>query len=58
MDGFWIRWLDLLHLYTQLVTTINYRAIALSTLYNLLLHHKCPQSSIVYPGNGFITVSL
>jgi hypothetical protein len=42
-------------LYTQLVTTINYSAIALSTLYSSLLHALV---SPVFISNGSITVSL
>jgi hypothetical protein len=38
INGFRMGWLDLLHLYTQLVTTSNRAVSLISTLHNSLLH--------------------
>jgi hypothetical protein len=38
MDEFRIEWLDLLHFFTQRIITINYSAVAVSTLYSSLLY--------------------
>jgi hypothetical protein len=49
-------------LYTPLGTTGNYSAIAIPTLYRILLHtlgfSVCYTPHLLYPGNGLITVSL
>jgi hypothetical protein len=58
IDGVWIGWLDLLHLYTQLVTKSNYSATANVQNLQITDTHK-PLSSVYYslhypfPGNGF-----